>query len=106
MKSPFRKANVFELILLIVGVGIGILGFNLINGLYAEDQAMTWNLLQTVFLWLVLIVMVILAATMEDVKEELAIVIREHMEETRLLKDISHESLQEIKLLREELARR
>ena len=32
-------------------------------------------------------------------------VIKEHMEETKLLKEISHESLQEIKLLREELRR-
>jgi len=59
-----------------------------------------------VFLWLILIVILILAATMEDVKEELAIVIKEHIEETKLLRDISNSQLEQLKLLNERLGKK
>jgi hypothetical protein len=98
-----RKLNFFELVLLLVGIGVGVVGFLMINRQYQEDLSLTWELYQTVFLWLLLIVMLILAATMEDVKEELAIVIKEHIEETRLLRDINKELLSETQLLRADL---
>jgi hypothetical protein len=101
-----RKLNFFELVLLLVGIGVGIVGFLIINNLYQDDPTITWDLYQTVFLWLLLIVMLILAATMEDVKEELAIVIREHIEETKILRDINKGLLTETKLMREELGKR
>jgi hypothetical protein len=94
-----RKLNFFELVLLLVGIGVGIVGFLIINNQYKEDPTLTWDLYQTVFLWLLLIVMLILAATMEDVKEELAIVIREHIEETKILKDINKQLLDETRSL-------
>jgi len=108
-----RKINFFEVVLLIVGISVGIVGFMMINSLYQVDPVISWDLLGAVFLWLILIVILILAATMEDVKEELAIVIREHIEETkimredtRLLKQINNRQLEELVLLRKELARK
>jgi multisubunit Na+/H+ antiporter MnhF subunit len=114
-----RKINFFELTLLIVGVGVLVVGFMIINNPYEADRVLSWDLFQTVFVWLVLIVLLVLAATMEDVKEELAIVINEQTEETRLLKqetslmkqeigllkEIESKQLEELKLLRKKMTR-
>jgi hypothetical protein len=120
MVLGLRKINFFEVTLLFVGVGVGVVGFMVINNLYKADHVLTWNMFQTVFLWLLLIITLILAATMEDVKEELAIVIREQVQETKilgeetklmkaeitLLKHIEEEQLQELQLLRKEFVRK
>jgi hypothetical protein len=101
-----RKLNFFELVLLLVGISVGVVGFLIINKQYQMDPTISWDLYQTVFLWLLLIVMLILAATMEDVKEELAVVIREHIEETKLLRDLNKKLLDETMLLRSDLTTR
>ncbi|MEM4268040.1 MAG: hypothetical protein QXK37_04390 [Candidatus Woesearchaeota archaeon] len=113
MKLLVRKINFFEITLLIVGIGVGIVGFFVINDLYKHEGIVSWQLFQTVFLWLLLIVMLVLAATMEDVKEELAIVIKEHIEETRLLKqevsitrEIQRQQLDELRLVSKNLKKR
>jgi len=105
-----RKLNFFEIALLIVGIGVGIVGFLIISNHYQSDPTISWDLYQTVFIWLLLIVLLILAATMEDVKEELAVIIKGHIEETKLLKeetmilkDISNQQLEEIRLLRSDM---
>jgi len=105
-----RKLNFFEIVLLIVGIGVGIVGFLIISNHYQSDPTISWDLYQTVFIWLLLIVLLILAATMEDVKEELAVIIKGHIEETKLLKeetmilkDISNQQLEEIRLLRSDM---
>ncbi len=99
-KIGIRRINFFEVVLLIVGLCIGVVGFKIINMLYMmSGSEMSYDLFITIFLWLILIVLLILAATMEDVKEELAIVIREHISETRVLRNINKETLEEIRLL-------
>ena len=101
-----RKINAFEKILLPVGIGLTFLGFYLI--LLAEQSAteIGWLRLGTVFAWMMLLFVVILAATSEDMKEELALIQQEHVTEIKLLKEISNEQLQEIKLLRDDLKKR
>jgi hypothetical protein len=106
MDTRLRRATMFELVLLVVGIAIGVIGFYMINNLFVAEGALTWELLMDAFLWLILIVLLINAATMADVKEELAIVIREHIEETKLLKDIEHDMLKELRLLREDMSRK
>lgn len=101
-----RKVNFFEIVLLVVGLSVGIVGFAIIRNLYLAEPVLSWQLFTTVFLWLILIVLLILAATMEDVKEELALVIGELVEETRLLKKLNNSQLEEIKLLREDMRNR
>jgi len=103
MIKPVRKINFFEIVLLVVGLAVGIVGFMLINTVYKQTEMISWGLLSTVFLWLLLIVMLILAATTEDVKEELAIVMRENIAETKLLREINKRHLDETKLLRRSL---
>jgi uncharacterized membrane protein len=99
-KIGLRRINFFEVVLLVVGLCIGVVGFKIVNMLYQmSGSELSYDLFITIFLWLILIVLLILAATMEDVKEELAIVIREHISETRVLRNINRETLEEIRLL-------
>ena len=80
------QASLFEQMLLVVGILIGIIGFWLINRTFLNEPAINWSFITAVFLWLLLIFVVILTDTNESIKEELSTVIREHIEETKLLK--------------------
>lgn len=75
MQMPEKKANVFELVLLIVGIGSAILGFQLINQVYKSDTGgqISWLMIIAIFNWLTLLVLFILLSLMVDVsKKELA----------------------------------
>jgi hypothetical protein len=97
----YRRITLFEIILLVVGLFVGVVGFMMINNLYKQDPTVTWDLFQTVFLWLILIVLLVLAATMSDVKEELAIVLRDHIEETKVVKELGKKQLEELRMMRQ-----
>jgi hypothetical protein len=109
-----RRSNAFEKLLLLVGFAIGVLGFYLLNIAFTVSGSLfNLDMLQAVFLWLLLIFMMILCAIAENQREELGIIIAEHVQETRLLKeeikllrDISNEHLDEVKLLRKDLGSR
>jgi uncharacterized membrane protein YcjF (UPF0283 family) len=94
--QKFRKSTVFEKLLLIVGIVVGIVGFKLLNAAYAQNPGLSWHALIALFLWLLLIFLIILTDSSEGIKEELAIIIKEHVAETKLLRE-------EVKLLREDL---
>ena len=96
MKEIFSKINLFQKLILLVGVAIIIVGFYFTNKLLFADGKLTWNSLIAGFLWMLLILILILADSAETVKQELKQVITE-------LKDIQTEQLLEIKLLRDEL---
>jgi len=82
-----RNPNIFEKILLIIGVLIVIIGYSFIHRVYVMDgYLLSWQLLQTMFLWLLLAVMLIMLAVTENVKEELRIIIEEHLQEIKLLR--------------------
>ena len=68
------KMNVFDIVLLIVGVAAAILGFQLINQVYiAENGQLSWFMIIAIFNWLTLLVMFILLSLMVDVsKKELS----------------------------------
>ena len=101
-----RKTTFFEKLLLAVGLAILIVGFYLINRLFLSDQEITWGLLTATFLWLITLLVIIVTGSSQDVKEELSILIKESVEEIKLLKKISQQQLTEIKLLRQDLKRR
>jgi cytochrome c oxidase subunit IV len=82
-----RKINLFEIVLLLVGLAVIFVGAFAIRKQFMLDGYLTWGLLQGIFLWLILLVLLIIAAIMENVKEELCIIICEHIEETKLLRD-------------------
>jgi uncharacterized membrane protein len=82
-----RRINLFEVVLLVVGISVIFVGGFAIQKQFMLDGYLSWNLLQGIFLWLILLVLLILAAIMENVKEELCIIIREHIVETKLLRE-------------------
>ncbi|MBL7055727.1 hypothetical protein ISS07_02320 [Candidatus Woesearchaeota archaeon] len=88
-----RKPTLFEKLLLVVGIAVGLVGFWLIKATQNQQTGLTWEFLTAIFLWLLLIFVIILTDSNESIKEELSIIIKEHIEETRLLKE-------EIKLMR------
>jgi len=97
--GKYRSSTLFEKLLLIIGIAIGIVGFWLINSIFLKEPTITWSFITSVFLWLILIFIVILTDSNESIKEELSIIIKEHIEETKLLKN-------EVKLLTEAFAKK
>ena len=94
----FKASSVFEKLLLVVGMAVGIIGFWLINSVYYNQPGLTWEVLTAIFLWLLLILIVILTDSNESIKEELSVIIKEHIEETKLLRE-------EIKLINKGLTK-
>ena len=65
-----NKMNVFEVFLLIVGLGAAVIGFKLINQAYvAESGQLSWLMIIAIFNWLTLLVMFILLSLMVDVSK-------------------------------------
>lgn len=95
-----RKTNVFEKILLIIAFIVGIAGFFM---LYSAGKTNSWIQLCAVFAWLILIFLMVIAATNEDMKEELGTIIKEQSEEVRMVKELNHDLLAEMKLMRQDL---
>ncbi|MCH8004345.1 MAG: hypothetical protein IH934_06990 [Nanoarchaeota archaeon] len=82
-----RTTTLFEKLLLIIGIAVGIIGFFLINLVYKGDSVLSSHFLTVIFLWLLLIFIVILTASNESIKEELSIIIKQHIQETTLIKE-------------------
>lgn len=95
----YRKPTLFEKMLLVIGLAIGVIGFWLINTAYSIAPAISWQSLTVIFLWLLLVFIVILTASNESIKEELSVIIKQHIEETKLIKE-------EIKLLNVNLTKK
>ena len=94
-----RKLNFFEIAVFFAGLATIIVGSFLLFRQYTIEGHVSTALLQSTFLWLILIIAIILASLLENVKEELAIIIKEHIAETKLLR-------QETILLRECIKRK
>ena len=84
--QKYRSSTLFEKLLLIVGIGVGVTGFWLINNTHYSEPGLSWQFITSVFLWLLLIFIVILTDSNESIKEEISVIIKEHIEETRLLR--------------------
>lgn len=69
-----NRMNIFEIVLLLVGIGAAVLGFHLINQVYnAESGQLSWLMIIAIFNWLTLLIMFILLSLMVDVsKKELS----------------------------------
>ena len=65
------KTSIFDIVLLIVGIGAAFLGFQLINQAYkAESGQISWLMIIAIFSWLSLLVMFILLSVMVDVSKK------------------------------------
>ena len=103
MTKMNRMPNFFEKIVLIVGVSMLIFGYLVINR-QIEANGFGFQAVQTVFLWLIVIVMLIILAANENMKEELIFMSKQQLEQTKLLhqsvkQDLAYED-QELGILR------
>tara|TARA_Y100000310_G_C20645040_1_gene796063 strand:- start:1685 stop:1963 length:279 start_codon:yes stop_codon:yes gene_type:complete len=84
--AKLRKTSAFEKMLLVVGLLVLIIGYTLISRTYAaEGNQLSWGLLQTTFLWLLMVIFIIMLAIGEDIKEGILI---EQLEKIKSLKDV------------------
>ena len=68
-----------------MGFLVLIMGYFFINRVFiAEDYKVSWGFLQTVFLWLLMVIFIILLAIGEDIKEGILL---EQLEEIKNLKE-------------------
>ena len=80
-----RHTSIFEKMLLVVGLLILVIGYFFINKVFVlEGYKVTWGFLQTVFLWLLMVIFIILLAIGEDIKEGILL---EQLDEIKKLKD-------------------
>ena len=62
-----KKVDIFEIILLIVGIGVSILGFQFIGKVFElENGQLSWQMLMAIFNWLTLLVLFILLSLVVD----------------------------------------
>ena len=80
-----RSTSIFEKLLLAVGILVLTVGYFFINKTFiAENFELSWGFLQTVFLWLLMVIFIILLAIGEDIKEGILL---EQLDELRQLKE-------------------
>ena len=83
MRNKKRRTSAFEKLLLIVGLAVLVVGYFMVNKVFqAEGYKLSWGFLQTVFLWLLMVIFIILLAIGEDIKEGIL------LEQTEQLKEI------------------
>ncbi|MBU0758016.1 MAG: hypothetical protein KKF44_08140 [Nanoarchaeota archaeon] len=99
-KVVFRKFNIFEKILVPIGFFVTGFGFYMLMQADAYHNDIAWLRLIAIFNWLILLLHMVSTAANEDMKEELSLIQKEHVDEIRLLRDINHDLLEEMKLLR------
>ena len=64
------KISPFEIVLLIVGIGAAMLGFQLINQAYSIEKEISWLMVISIFSWLTLLVLFILLSITVDVSKK------------------------------------
>ena len=80
-----RRTSIFEKLLLVVGFLVLIIGYFFINKIFVlENYEISWGFLQTVFLWLLMVIFIILLAIGEDIKEGILL---EQLDEMKQLKE-------------------
>ncbi|MFT4309720.1 MAG: hypothetical protein ACMXYL_04490 [Candidatus Woesearchaeota archaeon] len=103
-QPPKRKVTMFEVILLILGIIVLVVGFVLIrNTFITTGGTLSWFMIGAIFSWLTLLILFVVSELNADVKEELSIVMREHVDQTMMLKEINQSLLDEIKEMRKDM---
>jgi uncharacterized membrane protein YcjF (UPF0283 family) len=81
-----RKPNAFEKTLLVIGVAILMVGYGLIHR-QVLIEGFSLGVIQTIFLWFILVALIIITAANENIKEELREIVELQLQEIRLLRD-------------------
>ena len=64
------RLSTFEVVLLIVGIAVALLGFKLINQIYTIQEAVSWSMVIAIFTWLMLLVLFISLSVAVDVSKK------------------------------------
>ena len=64
------KISTFEIVLLIVGIGVAVLGFNLINQVYNAEARISWLMVIAIFNWLMLMVLFVSLSLAVDISKK------------------------------------
>ena len=81
-----RRPNLFENILLFLGIlAVGI-GYFFVHGVAYRFGIFSYQAAVCLLLWFILIILIILTAVNENSKEELKIIIRQQHDEMKLLR--------------------
>ncbi len=84
MEEKKRRTSIFEKLLLVVGFLVLMMGYFFINKAFAiEGYAISWGFLQTVFLWLLMVIFIIMLAIGEDIKEGILLQQLDEMKQLR-----------------------
>lgn len=85
--SRFRKPNFFERVLLVLGIIVVIVGYFLIQKMVSVGGGLlSWDSVQSLFLWLMVILLVIILAANESLKEELKTIQKNQTTELALIR--------------------
>lgn len=81
-----RSPNVFEKILLVIGIAVVIIGYGLIHKLILIKNVLSWDLVISIFMWFIIIILIIITAVSENVKEEISEIIKKETAKIRILR--------------------
>lgn len=85
MMEKKRPTSIFEKLLLVVGFLVLVIGYFFINRAFmTEGYQISWGFLQTVFLWLLMVIFIIMLAIGEDIKEGILL---QQLEEMKAIRD-------------------
>lgn len=93
-----KKVNLFDIMLLIVGIAVAYLGYRLINLQYQFEGQMSWLMIVSIFLWLILLVLFILSSMTVDSS-------RQQLKEIRILNELLQNEIREVEILKKDFRR-
>lgn len=82
-----RKPNLFEQVLLFIGIVIIGVGYLFVHNLALSNGVFSFETSTALLLWFIAIILIILTAVNENSKEELKIIIKQQNDEMKLLRD-------------------
>ncbi|MBD3164319.1 hypothetical protein GF323_03900 [Candidatus Woesearchaeota archaeon] len=85
-KVNSRRPNLFENILLFLGIVAAGVGYYFVHSVILEYGPFSYQSTVSLLLWILILIVIILTAVGENAKEELKILIQEHHTEIRLLR--------------------
>jgi len=104
LRPRLRKPTFFEQFLMILCFGVGAVGYFFINKIFvATGRTLSWEMVISIFLWLILVFIIIQSSIAEDQKEELGMIMKEQIIQSKFLHDLAKEGNEEIRLLRQDL---
>ena len=91
------KKDRYGYTLIYMGLGVTLIGFMLLYRVFSAARELTYGALTAFFTVLFLALLLILAHSNQTVRDELARLLREHEQETEILRRINEEKLAELK---------